>query len=134
MIAPELMRQLVVGRLLVLQSKRLLLHSSERRLNDSGADFLRERVDRLRVETTTAQYHYRESMLRWGSPKMQDYWPTAYGRLIEMGTSLSSKLRTAADDVPPAERYDIATDVEMLESMMKGWSRSMRAAMAASVT
>ena len=133
MIPPELVRQVVNGRLLVLQSKRLLLISSERRLNQSGPDSLRGRVERLRAETATAQYNYREAMLRWGSPQLDDYWPVAYGRLIEMGSSLSGKLRSSIDDLPPDERYEVSTDVEMLEKMVGRWSKSMRAAMAASV-
>jgi hypothetical protein len=133
MIPPELVRQLVTGRLLVLQSKRLLLSSSQRRLKETRFESLRGQVERLRVETAMAQYNYRESMLRWGTPDMHDYWPTAYGRLIEMGTLLSDRLRGAVDDLPVEERFEVSTDVEMLESMVKRWADSRRAAMALSV-
>jgi hypothetical protein len=133
MIPPDLVRQLVTGRLLVLQSKRLLLSSSERRLNETRFESLRGRVERLRVETAMAQYNYRESMLRWGTPDMHDYWPTAYGRLIEMGTLLSDRLRGAVEELPVEERFEVSTDVEMLESMVRRWSDSKRAAMASSV-
>jgi hypothetical protein len=132
-IPPDMVRTLVAGRLLVLQSKRLLLKSSERRMHDSSYEALRGRVDRLRMETALAQYNYRQSMLRYGTPEMHDYWPTAYSRLIEMGVLLSDRLRDAADDLPAAERYEASTDVEMLESMVSRWSQSMREAMAASV-
>jgi hypothetical protein len=133
MIPPELVRQLVTGRLLVLQSKRLLLSSTQRRLNETRFESLRGQVERLRVETAMAQYNYRESMLRWGTPDMHDYWPTAYGRLIEMGTLLSDRLRSAVDDLPAEERFEVSTDVEMLESMVQRWADSKRAAMALSV-
>lgn len=133
MISPDLVRQLITGRLLVLQSKRLLLGSQERRMNDSSLDSLRERVDRLRTETATAQQTYLETMLRWGTPDMHDYWPSAYSRLIAMATLLEDKLRAAVDDLPPAERYEVSTDVEMLERMVCRWSESMRSAMVASV-
>lgn len=133
MIPTDLGRQLVTGRLLVLQSKRLLLSSSERRLNESKFESLQGRVDRLRVETAMAQHDYRDSMLRWGTPEMYDYWPTAYSRLIEMGSLLSDKLRSAVDELPAAERFEVSTDVEMLESMVRRWSDSKRAAMASSV-
>ena len=133
MIQADLRHQIIASRLLVLQSKRRLLVSSERRLKASGQDRLRRQVERVRAETATAQYNYRESMLRWGDPGIQDYWPIAYFRLIETGNLLTRRLRLSIDQLPPSERYEVSTDVEMLEKMVLQWSQSMRTAMAASV-
>ena len=130
---PEAANQVIMSRLLILQSKRLLLNSMERRLENGGMESVRVRVERLRREAATAQHEYRTTMLRLGSPDQAGYWVVAYSRLIEMGQVLAGKLRTAALDVSPAERYELSADVEMLEAVVEGWTESMRRSMAAAV-
>jgi hypothetical protein len=122
--------QIINSKLLILQSKRLLLTSTERRLGDTGMQSLRERVNQLRRETETAQHGYRSSVLRWGSPRQHDYWPIAYTHLIEMGNTLTSRLRSSAPGLPADERYELTADVEMLEGIVEGWTRSKRRSMA----
>ena len=56
---------IIRARLLVLQSKRLMLNSLQRRVEEHGYDALKERIARLRGETELAQYSYRSSMLAW---------------------------------------------------------------------
>lgn len=133
MISPELSRQLVMGRLLVLQSKRLMLASAERRLGDHENEHLRERVDRLRTDTHAAQHEYRSTMIQCGSPEHRDYWPIAYGRLVEKGMALAFRLRKSIVELPPGDRYEASTDIEMVEAMVDSWTDSMRTAIAASV-
>jgi hypothetical protein len=108
---------IITSRLLVLQSKRLMLHSAQRRLDQ-------RRVEELRAQAESAQHAYRKAMFSYGSPRDHDYWVIAYGRLIEMGRVLTLKLREAgnSDQVSP--------DLEMLEGMVTQWGRSMRIAMA----
>ena len=134
MISPELSRQLVTGRLLVLQSKRLMLASAERRMGDGGTDRVRQRVEKLRADTHDAQYQYRSVMIMFGSPEHRDYWPIAYDRLVGTGSALAAKLRKAIPDLPPGDRYEASTDIEMVEGMVGRWTKSMRAAVATSVT
>ena len=126
-------REIVKSKLLILQSKRLLLSSAQRRLDQTGLDSMRRRVDRLRVETDMAQFGYRTAMLDYGSPQHSDYWIVAYGRLIEMASALSGKLRDSVVSLPIAERFQASADVEMLEEIISHWSRSMRTAIAKSV-
>ena len=120
---------LIMGRLLVLQSKRLMLNSLQRRLDEHGSDALKERVERLRVDVEMAQSSYRSTMLSWGSAETHGYWLVAYGRLIEVGNVVAARLRAAADDLPPAERYQVSAEVEMLEHMVANWTEAMRKAM-----
>jgi hypothetical protein len=122
--------QIINSKLLILQSKRLLLTSAERRLGDTGMESLRARVDQLRTETATAQHGYRSSVLQLGSPRQHDYWPIAYSRLIEMGTALTTKLRRSAPGLPADERYELTADMEMLEGIVEGWTESKRRSMA----
>ncbi|HKW72718.1 MAG TPA: hypothetical protein VJQ08_07820 [Candidatus Dormibacteraeota bacterium] len=70
---PRLLRGQTAGaiislRLLIRQSKRLLLSSTQRRFDVLGLDALRQRVERLRFETDMAQHAYRATMLACGSP------------------------------------------------------------------
>ena len=120
-----------MSRLLILQSKRLLLHSLERRAGEVGMESLQGRVERMRLDASQAQHDYRAAVLRLGSPQHKDYWVIAYSRLIEMGQVLTGKLRAAALDLSPAERYEISADVEMLETVVDGWTESMRRSMTA---
>ncbi len=124
---------LIGSRLMILQSKRLMLTSASRRLEARDVESLRERVEHLRVETEQAQHAYRTTMLGFGSPERPEYWLVAYGRLIDAGTALVGQLRRAADDLPAAERHQVAADVEALEDIIEQWTDSMRASMAAAV-
>src|SRR5437762_14124515 len=84
---------LISSRLLVLQSKRLILASLQRRLQRRALDSLRDRLRSLRGEAANAQERYSASVLRWGSPEGPDYWPVGYSRLDD-----------AADGVCPQTR------------------------------
>ena len=121
---------IITSRLLILQTKRLMLNSAIRRLGDLDIDSLRRRVEDLRTETERAQHVYRSAILRIGSPEQHEYWLVAYSRLIEMGNGLAKKLRDAAADLPLSERYQVSTDVEMIESIVANWMEAMRTAMA----
>jgi hypothetical protein len=129
----ESSRDIVTTRFLILQSKRLMLTLVQRRLDESGLDSLRRRVEILRAETDIAQHAYQATMLEYGSPDQIEYWTIAYGRLIEMGSMLANRLRDAVIDLPLSERYQASADVEMLEDIVEHWQESMRSAMAKSV-
>jgi len=120
---------LIGSRLMILQSKRLMLNSASRRLQTSRLDSMRQRVEHLRAETEQAQHAYRKTMLAFGSPERPEYWLVAYGRLIDAGSALVRKLRRAAHDLPAEERYQVSTDVEALEGIIEQWSDSMRSSM-----
>jgi hypothetical protein len=122
---------IVTSRLLVLQSKRLLLASTENCLVKPGPEELRERAGQLRTQTDNAQHAYRAALLKWGSPETSDYWLVAYTRLIEKGTALINKLRGAAEELPPTDRLQLATEVEVLEDAVLRWREEVRASMAA---
>ena len=125
--------ELIQSRLLILQSKRMMLNSYQRRLDDLGTDALRKRVEQLRLESDRAQHRYRATILAWGSAKDADYWLVAYSKLIEMGNNLTSKLREATEELPASERYEVSADVEQLEEIVRDWTTRMRRSMAEAV-
>jgi hypothetical protein len=127
---PTVAESLISARLLMLQSKRLILATLERRFRKEPLDGLRARVEQLRDETESAQDHYARSLLRWGTAQTPEFWPVAYHRLIEMADQLSTRLRRASAGVPPSARYELAAEVEMLETLVDDWRQSVRASVA----
>jgi hypothetical protein len=126
----SLKETIVAARLQVLQSKRLMLASSQRRFENSRAEPLHRRAERLRGELDHAQELYRHAILRWGSPAFPDFWPVAYGELIHLGDDLARKLRHATigcDDT--SQRFEIATEVEVIEDLIHQWRESLRGQM-----
>ena len=120
---------IITSRLLVLQSKRLMLHSVERRAKKRKVESLIRRVEELRAEADSAQDGYRQAMFQYGSPNDHDYWVIAYSRLITMGRVLTFKLREASTSMPARDRAQVSPDLEMLEGMVEEWGESMRTAM-----
>jgi hypothetical protein len=133
MIARQTADIIIMSRLLVLQSKRLMLNRALRQLANSHDEMRVRQVDRLRTETESAQHSYRSTILAMESPDRHEYWLVAYGRLIDMGGALITKLRDAAMDLPNDERYAAVTDVEMMESILEHWTESLRTSMSAGV-
>jgi len=124
---------IVTSRLLILQSKRLILRCKQKWLDANGEEWLRLEVEQMCLEAEDAQHRYRTTMLAWGSPEFQDYWLIAYARLIEMGSVLTTRLREATTQLPLGERYQVSADVEMLEDIVSNWTESLREEMAAAV-
>ncbi len=122
--------QIITSRLLVVQSKRLLLSSVERRHGIYGSDSLAERVVRLVRETDAAQHAYRTTILSLGSPDDNEYWVVAYGRLIAVGRALALKLRDSTPRLTASDRDEVSTEVEALEQILRRWSDSLRDSMA----
>jgi hypothetical protein len=124
----------ITSRLLILQSKRLLLSSIERRLRIASVESLRQHLELLVAECESAWTAYRASILRWGSPQNQEYWLVAYSGLIDRGNTLSDRLANASADMSPADRYRLAVEVEKLDDMVEHWTVSMRATMTSSAS
>jgi hypothetical protein len=124
---------IITSRLLVLQSKRLMLDSIERRLETRDNESVKRRHEELKVETEKAQDRYRSAMLAWGSTEDLDYWVMAYSRLIDKGNVIVKKMRDANRMLPPAERFQVSADIEMMEHLVEHWTGSLRKSMAGAV-
>ena len=124
---------IITSRLLVLQSKRLMLDSIERRLVGWSSAGVKRRFEELKIETDAAQDRYRRAILAWGSTDDVDYWVMAYSRLIDKGNVIVKKMRDANLLLPPTERYQVSADIEMMEHLVEDWTGSLRRSMAAGV-
>lgn len=123
-------RCMITSRLLILESKRLMLSSLHRRLKLAGSKGeMAQRLEYFRAETQRAQQAYNSSVAKFGSPDSNEFWLVAYGRLISQGGNLVSKLQLAAPSLSPTDQMEVATDVDGLEMIIEGWSRSMRRSM-----
>ncbi len=114
---------IITSRLLILQTKRLLLRSAQRQARRRDSEDLRQRVERLRDESEREVKHYHATLLRIGAPEHPDYWPAAYASLINLGHELGvSMRRTAAGPGGGA----VAPDLEVMDGLMSEWRRSLR--------
>lgn len=124
----------ISARLQILQSRRLIQSSVQLLHRKSLADDDQfERLNRLRWETDQANQRYESTMLRLGSAEDNGYWLVAYGRLIASGSSLATKLRNRAADLPLEERFQAANDVAILERLIQRWTESKRRSMVEAV-
>ncbi|HKV88880.1 MAG TPA: hypothetical protein VJT78_12860 [Candidatus Dormibacteraeota bacterium] len=130
---PSTAENIIMSKLLVLQTKRLLLNGALDRADEHAPESMLENVERLRREADQAQHAYRTAVLSYGSPVSSDYWLVAYGRLIESGTALMKRLRDATYELPPAERYEVSADIEALEGIVDRWTEARRHAMAGAI-
>lgn len=126
----QVVERIITSRYLILQSKRALLSSAERRATRRGSARLRARVEQLRAEAERADEAYRATMLRIGGPEHPDYWPVAYARLIAVGNELTEELRHAMAHSPGAERH-VSMDLQALERLVQRWGDCVRSRIAA---
>src|SRR5713101_5929536 len=90
---PTVGDSIVSARLLVVQSKRLMLSSLLRRFRLRGERSLRERTDRFRDEADRANRNYRSAVLNWGQATSPEFRLVAYGSLVDLAESLVLELR-----------------------------------------
>jgi len=112
---------IVTSRLLVMQSKRLMLASVERRLLSGGHDDMRIRAARLHAASDRAHHAYESSVLAWSATSSSEYRLAAYGRLVGLAENLSSELQHGMGDLPAGERFEVSTEVQMLDEFIRQW-------------
>ena len=122
--------RILTSRLLVLQSRRLLLASAETDLVVNVTDEARSAVQRHKGEVQRAQRLYNEAVLRWGEPVSPQYRLVAYTSLVAKAERLTVVLRGAASNFPHADRTELLADVESLRTIIASWNEVLRDAMA----
>ncbi len=124
---------IVSARLLVVQSKRLMLSSLLRRFRLRGEDSLRKRTDRFRDEADRANRNYRSAVLNWGQATSPEFRLVAYGSLVDLAESLVLELRGTLGGLQPRDQFELATEVEVLENFIDQWRRNARPSATAAV-
>ena len=125
--------QVVAARMLVFQSKLLLMNTANRRFRRTNAERDLKRVEHVRAELHRAEAALRRIELEghhWSSP---DYWLAVYASLVERATDALDRMTTASYGRPAAERFESATDIQMLEELIAQWTSRMRAIQQAAI-
>ncbi len=130
---PTVADSIVSARLLVVQSKRLMLSSLLRRFRLRGERSLRERTDRFRDEADRANRNYRSAVLNWGQATSPEFRLVAYGSLVDLAESLVLELRGTMGGLQPRDQFELATEVEVLEDLINQWRRNARPSATAAV-
>src|SRR5260221_5351024 len=130
---PTVGDSIVSARLLVVQSKRLMLSSLLRRFRLRGERSLSERTDRFRDEADRANRNYRSAVLNWGQATSPEFRLVAYGSLVDLAESLVIELRGTIRGLQPRDQVELATEVGVLEDLIDQWRKFARASPTAAV-
>jgi hypothetical protein len=100
---------IILSRMLILASARRLLGLSRRKPGFGGQDAgLRSRA------ADTAYSNYRSAVGRWAVPAAAAD-QTAKDRSVAVARGVSSTLAATVERVGPAEKFDVATDLQILD-------------------
>lgn len=116
---------IVMSRLLILQSKRMLLSAAERTLVESDQPDTRARVDRLRGETSAAHEQYRRVVLDWAPTDSPQFSSVAVAGSAEAVQSLADKLRDISRELPLEDQLEFADDIACLEEIVARWRKQI---------
>ena len=123
---------IVMSRLLVLQSRRILLTSCLNKMRATGNEFLRPRAVELQKNIERAHSDYRKAVLAWASPDTAQYWLVAHQTMIEGAEDLVTCLHDSADELPQPDRGEIDADIVRLQEIIERWRESMVTSMGGS--
>ncbi len=118
---------IVASRLLVLQTKRILL-TRARANSTNDVD-----IERYASAVRTAHERYNEAVLQWASASSDQYVLVAYTSLIAKAELLHAKLQNASDEMPSPDSGQLAIEARALETIIGGWRAVARRSMSAAV-
>jgi len=102
-------------------------------LNAANHSYRRTRIgkDLKRVEHFRSELHRTEAGLRWAgpdelAPETGDFWLQIYADLIDCATASLDRMRSAMSSREAADRFETATDVQMLEELITQWTSRMQ--------
>lgn len=116
---------IVMSRLLVLQSRRVMLATREKALVEAEDPELRREVERLRATVSKAQDEYRRSVLAWANSETSQFWMVAYSAMVEGAESLMEKLNDRSAQLPLADRAFVQSDLAQLNAIVSRWRAHM---------
>lgn len=110
---------------LVFESRLLLL-----RVANHSYRRTRTTMDLKRVEHVRSELHNTEAALRrTGREELtlenSDFWLQMYADLIDCSTASLARMRSAMSARGAADRFETATDVQMLEELIAQWTSRM---------
>jgi len=111
---------------LMFQAKLLLLNAANHSYRR-----MRTRKDLKRVEHFRSELHRTEAALRrTGLDELAlengDFWLQIYADLIDCATASLDRMRSGLSSREAADRFETATDVQMLEELIAQWTSRMQ--------
>src|ERR1700741_1547199 len=101
---------IVMSRLLVLQSSRMLLASVERKLQSNHLPETRQRCEVLRKAADKARENYRQAVLAWAAPETSQFWFVAFDVMIQSVEELIDRVRAGSHELPASDSIEIQGD------------------------
>ena len=124
---------IVSSKLLVLQSKRLLLTNAAVRRRLAGGQMSEADVARLEGAVQHALELYNRAVLTWASALTPQYRLVAYNSLIAKAERLRASLENPPEELPAADRREVLADLGALQRIIDGWRDIARASMGEAV-
>jgi hypothetical protein len=126
-------QNLVTSRLLILQSKRILLSRAHSRVDRQGGDQRRVDLEARETAVQQARERYNDAVLKWAPNESNQYRLVAYGSLIATAERLRAGLRQTTGALATADRLEAMADLRSLEAILEGWRGIARDSMATAV-
>ena len=116
---------IVMSRLLVLQSRRMLLASCARKMLTTGNEDLRAQIATLEEGARQARIAYRKAVLDWSSRDTPQFWLVSYEGMVLDAEELVARLRASAQELPEPDRGDVEADAVRLDQVIRRWRATM---------
>ena len=111
---------------LLFQSKLLLLNSANHSFRRTRTRKDLERVEHFRSELHRADADLPRTGLDELASDTCEFWLQIYGDLIDCATASLDRMRSAMSSREAADRFETATDVQMLEELIAQWTYRMQ--------
>lgn len=117
---------IVSSRMLILRSKLLMLGCAQRLAEHTRNPDDRKRVEKLRADLHGAETSFAAIEMRTVSAGRRYDWSWIYSNLIEVARASMAKVLERHRRHSAGEKFELATDLQMLEELVERWSEAMR--------
>ena len=119
-------RLVVVSKMLVFESKLLLLQRARRQFLGTNAANDLDRVERQRTD-----FHRAEVAFRAGSDNPRAFKSAKHGlwmytRLVDRALATRKRWAAMCEAMPVEERFEVAADIQMLEELIAQWTAKIQ--------
>ena len=111
---------------LMFQSKLLLLNAANHSYRRTRARKDLKRVEHFRSELHRTEGALRRTGLDEIAKENGDFWLQIYADLIGCATASLDRMRSGMSSREAADRFETATDVQMLEELLAQWRSRMQ--------
>ena len=111
---------------LLFKSKLLQLTAASDSYRRKGTRKELKRIERFRSELYSAEAALRRTRLDELALENGDFWLQIYSDLIDCAAASLDRMRSLISSREAADRFETATDVQMLEELIAQWTSRMQ--------